>query len=327
MRFLGLFLILSFFVQQAGAETASSVASPRPEVSISPNDVHEVSAGLPILLRDIGNADFVSADLKVQAQNMKILEAMKAGEEKTFSNAEMVRVLKEKVATESNLTNLNWTYFVPEKITIRAKSMLPQARINSLLMNDLAERCDACRFQFKDLKIPNLKENKDLTSFNLDTSSLRIVGSFLIPAQVVFAGDVAKTFYVTGQLQTRVRALVATRALQAGESLDQKDYKEQEIEISFSQDSLAVPEDLKGKTLNKMLAVGRPIYKSDLKKEMVVQRGQLIRAISGDETFEVSVQMQAEETGAVGDLIRMKNTETQKLMSGRVVERGVVRIQ
>ena len=321
MRFLSLVLILVFCLK-ASAETA-----PRPEISILPNEIHEVSAGLPILLRDVGAAGFVSEDLKILAQDMKILEGMKAGEEKTFSNAEMVRVLKEKVAVENKLTNLNWTYFVPEKITFRAKSILPQNRISTMLMNDLSERCEACRFQFRDLKVPVLKENLDLKNINIDTSGLRIVGSFLIPVKVDYASGLQKTYYVTGQLQTHVKALVSTRALQVGDSLDSKDYKEQEIEISFSQDALAVVDDLKGKTLNKMLAVGRPIYKSDLKKEMVVQRGQLIRAISGDETFEVSAQMQAEENGAVGDLIRMKNTETQKLMSGRVIERGVVRIQ
>jgi flagella basal body P-ring formation protein FlgA len=66
---------------------------------------------------------------------------------------------------------------------------------------------------------------------------------------------------------------------------------------------------------------------SDLKREPAAHRGQVVRALVGDQDFEISINASAEENGFIGDLIKVKNLETQKMMSGIVIDKGVVKVQ
>jgi len=299
----------------------------RPEISISHADSIVVPSGQAVLLSDIATVSFVGTALQKKALDIKLFNAMAEGEQKQISNVEMVRLLKEKTAGESELLSVNWTYFVSEKIQITAKkNHLSTRRINNQILLGLTDRCADCQFTIRNLVVPLILEDSPLSSFDLDTSSLRLAGGFVLPLRVSFAG-VEKVFYVTGDTRTKTKALALNRALNMGEKISEKDVVSTETEITFQTDAFATLENLQGHSAGRYLQVGRVLLVSDLKKETVVQRGQIIQAISGDDNFEVSTQMQAEDSGAIGDLIRLKNTETQKLFSGRVVDRGVVRIQ
>jgi flagella basal body P-ring formation protein FlgA len=317
------FVLISLFVRSAGAEFASV----RPEISILSNPTTTVTAGQPVRLSDLGGASFVSNEVQKKAQNLIIIESIGDGEEKLYTNVQMVRLLKEKIAAQSDLASLNWTYFVPERIRVIGKTnSISENRLSNEILSLLQDKCAACSFRLQDLKVPQIKETSSLTGYELETSSLKTAGGFLLPLRVSFA-DGAKTYYVTGQVVVKAKALVTARSVNMGEKISMKDVRTEEVDLTYSNDAFATSEDLAGMTAARMLQMGRPIYKSDLKKEVVVLRGQVIRAISGNEAFEVSAQAVAEENGAVGDSIKLKNTETQKQMSGQVVDRGVVRIQ
>lgn len=303
-------------------------AGSRPEISVQSGSSITVAAGMPVLLKDIGGAGFVPAPAMAKAGSIVVFEPLADQEARSFSNSELVRVLKEKIAAEPDLAALKWTYFVPENVKIVGqKNFLSIARINQTLLESLVDKCETCTFRLNSVKVPTVQETQVMTAMDLETSPLKMAGSFLLPLRISFATGADKIYYVTGQVTARAKALVATRALTMGEKINSRDVKEQETEINFTNDAFATLDDLDGKTTGRSIQMGRAIYKSDLKREVVIQRGQMIRAVSGSDAFEVSAQMQAEDNGAVGDTVRLKNPETQKLMSGRVIDRGLVRIQ
>lgn len=299
----------------------------RPEIAIMSTAVHEVSAGQPVQLRDLGGADFVSPAAITQAGQTVLVEAMFAGEEQTFNGPEFVRLLKEKIAVQPELSGYNFTYFVPEKIKVRAvKNLISQTRVTALILESLMQKCDTCSFKIKDIKLPALESRGDMYAYELDLSSLKVSGSFLLPLRAHFESQ-EKTLYVTGTLQTRAKALVTTKVMSMGEKPETGSLRTEELDVNYAADAFATASDLEGRVLNKGIGLGRPLFRSDLKKEVVVSRGQMIRVLSGNDMFEVSSQMQAEESGAIGDYVKMKNLETQKMVSGQIVERGLVRIQ
>jgi flagella basal body P-ring formation protein FlgA len=120
---------------------------------------------------------------------------------------------------------------------------------------------------------------------------------------------------------------VTTRQLNPGEKITSRDFRMEEVDVTFAKDGVPKSSEVEGQLASRILSVNQPIFKSDYKKELAVTRGQLIRAISGNETFEVTSQAIAEEQGYVGDLIRIKNSESQKMLSGQIVEKGVVKVQ
>ncbi len=101
----------------------------------------------------------------------------------------------------------------------------------------------------------------------------------------------------------------------------------EEVDITYAKDGLPKPEEIDGQLAARMLQLNQPIFKSDFKRELAINRGQIIRAVSGNESFEITSQAVAEEQGYVGDVIKIKNSESQKTLSGQIVERGVVKVQ
>lgn len=318
-------LVICFFVVHTSLK---SLAASRPEISVLSNPETVVAAGLPVLLSDIGGAGFVHVSLIAKAGELQILEPLADNETKTFTNAELVRIIKEKVASHPDLLAQKWTYFVPENVKIVGrKNHISVNRLSASVLQTLAQKCESCSFKLSSIKIPEVKETTPFIAMDLETSPLKLSGSFLLPLRLTFAGGVEKVYYITGQITGKGKALAATRALMMGEKITSSDVREQETDLNYTNDAFATSEDLEGKTAGRMIQMGRVIYKSDLKRESVVQRGQVIRVISGNDAFEVSTQMMAEDNGAIGDQVRLKNPETLKLMSGRVVDRGVVRVQ
>ena len=66
---------------------------------------------------------------------------------------------------------------------------------------------------------------------------------------------------------------------------------------------------------------------SDLKKETVLKKGQMVKAIAGHAFFEVSISALAEEPGSIGDVIKLKNMDSLKMFSATIVDRGLVKIE
>lgn len=98
-------------------------------------------------------------------------------------------------------------------------------------------------------------------------------------------------------------------------------------DVTFAKDGSLRMEDIQGQMAARSLPVGSTVWASDLKREPAAKKGQIVKALLGDDSFEISVNMMAEDSGFVGDLIKVKNLETQKVLSGLVTEKGVVKLQ
>ena len=85
--------------------------------------------------------------------------------------------------------------------------------------------------------------------------------------------------------------------------------------------------NLVGMQANRFLNAGQVVQHSDVKKEQVLKRGQMVKAIVGNNSFEVMISAEAQEGGSVGDVVKIKNLDSQKVFAAKVIERGVVRIE
>ncbi|GIL16691.1 MAG: hypothetical protein BroJett040_04420 [Oligoflexia bacterium] len=297
----------------------------RPEISVI--NQAEVASQMPLRLKDIATVTFVEHQAKMAAFDLEILPAMRADQEITYKNSELIRILKTKINESSDLAQINWTFFVPETLNIKAvKNYISSFAIQNDLLARLKSKCEECTFQIKDLKLPVITEKVEMQKWQLDLEPLKLGGSFVLPLTAHFGGK-KETFWVSGVIKVMKKSAVATRQLSPGVRVQDSDIQMSLVDITFSNDALASVDEIRGQQLARAISVHQPIYKSDIKRELAIQRGQVIKAIIGNEVFEVTSQATAEEGGFVGDLIKIKNTETQKILSGQIIERGVVRIQ
>lgn len=197
-----------------------------------------------------------------------------------------------------------------------------EQRVLSQVRQAYQELCSDCRFEFRELRLPEINI-KALDDLNVVIDGVTWAGSFLLPLEI--AGQ--RVGWASGQIKILRQGLVARRALQTGDQITEADVEKEWVNVTFIKDQLATVQDISRLTPKRFLAVRQPLVMSELKKTTIVQRGQTVKVTYGDSDFEISTQMKAEESGGLGDLIRVKNTETQKILTVRVDKEGSARIE
>lgn len=198
---------------------------------------------------------------------------------------------------------------------------LVEASLLSQLRQGYQQLCSDCRIEFKDIKIPAFSP-EDVADLKIDFQSLKWGGSFLFPVE--FLGQ--PQAYISGQVRLHRKGVQAARAVNALEILSAADVKEDWIDATFLKDQPAGMEDLSGAVAKRFLSLRQPILKSDLRLPQIVSRGQIIKVLTGTENFEIVSQMRAEDSGSMGEMIRVK-TDANKILSVKVSAPGTARLE
>lgn len=314
-------LFISLFVSVlVTAQTAI-----RPDITV--NSVVEVRAGRPIYLKDIAAVGNVAADLERQAGETLVLEAMEDGQKISLKNINLLKTIRNKIGESAALGSLAWTYFVPEEVTIKAtKNFLNPSSISFDIESELRRKCAECAVTIRDFRVPTIKESKTVKQIDVDYESLKIGGAFILPVNVVTEGG-KRTYWITGYSKISKHGPIATRQISAGERISDKDFRMDLVDVTFARDGVPTATELQNQLAGRNISVNQPIFKGDIKRELAVKRGQAIKVITGTDLFEIVGQGIADDQGYVGDTIKLKTSETQKWITGQIIEPGVVRVQ
>lgn len=283
-----------------------------------------VRVGEPVRLGNLISGQIADGDLSNKVYNLVVFDPITSEEEKVFKSEELALILRQKLSFQ-DLQRLSMK--IPDQVRVQAKrNYLHAGDIIREISEQAKAICQACSIEFDDLKIPDLKLREEVLQTHLETQNLKAAGSFLLPLQVVTSQGKA-VYWVTGRLSFFKDAPVAKRMIRAGERILDSDVEMKKINISFAKDGAPTMAELNGKISLRTITMGQPVYMNDLKKEPAATRGQIIKILIGDENFEVMSSGTAEEAGSIGDVIKVKSSETQKLLSGVLVEKGTVRVQ
>jgi len=134
-----------------------------------------------------------------------------------------------------------------------------------------------------------------------------------------------------GAVQVSVNAkrshLAATRALQAGSTLDAGEFVLVESDwSSLPDDVVTEAEQVVGRTLIRSIPAGAPITLNLLRPTSVIRTGDRVRVQLSGSYFVVAGEGQALQAGAVGEQIRIKMANGQAV-SAMVVRQGVVEVR
>jgi flagella basal body P-ring formation protein FlgA len=283
-----------------------------------------VRVGEPVRLGNLISGQIQDTELSNRIYNLVVFDAITSEEEKSFQSEELALILRQKLSFQ-DLQRLSMK--IPEVVRVRAQRNYLHAGDIVREISEQAKRiCTDCSMEFDDLKIPELKVREEVLQTRLETQNLKAAGSFLLPLQVETSQG-RSVYWVTGKISFFKEAPVAKRLIRSGERLSEADVEMKKINVSFNKDGAPTLQELAGKISLRTITMGQPVFVSDLKKEPAATRGQIIKILIGDENFEVVSAGTAEEGGGIGDVIKVKSSETQKLLSGVLVEKGTVRVQ
>lgn len=310
-----LFLILSQMVFAEG---------PRPEVTIRPEI--RVSADMPIKLKDIAGLSYVKAEVMKVAGDLIIYDSAKSVDAKV-AGSELVKTVKRRLLSHPDTSLVAWTYFVPETVSFTISAMyLPPQSISFDLQRAVQEKCLDCDVSIRDLRIPQVQGGSKLISFDLGLEAVRGPGSILVPIKVVTDRG-QKAYWVSGIAKAVKQVHVTTRRIDRNARIKEEDLKLELTDVTLMTDRPVDKSELIGKQVSRPLQMGKPIFQSDILREVAVRRGQEVKAILSNDFFEVTSQALAEDQGYIGDVIKVRNPDTKKVLSGRIILNGVVKVE
>lgn len=305
-------LIFAFFI-------LTSAAWARPEIEI-PAQV-EISQRPLLRLSDIARLNQGSAPLLAFMDDVVLREDARDLVLVNHINAqEILAKVRGIMKNREDVRSLNPSFKIPSQVKVNfSKEAISTEEITRKILNHLNVTCSSCEYRVSVTKTP-VPTQKD---WDLDFSQMSSKGGFLLPLR---EGS-SQIKWISGTIRVSQLTPVTTRLILQGERVQSGDVRMVMTDVTYAKDSVVRSEDIQGQVAARSLPVGTPIWTSDLKREPAAKKGQIVKAMLGDETFEISVNMQAEDNGFVGDLIKVKNMETQKVMSGLVIEKGVVKLQ
>jgi flagella basal body P-ring formation protein FlgA len=121
--------------------------------------------------------------------------------------------------------------------------------------------------------------------------------------------------------------LVAKNTLERGRQIAASDVEMKKRNIVGLRDGFMTnPDDAMGFTLKKRVRELQPIAPAHLDQPVLIERGQQIVMIAEQDGVQAKMMGEALKKGRKGDIIKVRNLQSQRVVSARVDDRGVVRM-
>lgn len=234
---------------------------------------------------------------------------------------EVLEIFRKALNENAEIQSAKPVLKVPSEVKVSfSTNPISRSEVERKILNRLFSSCVGCDFKVTIQSTP--VPQSENWSVNYDFNELK--GGVLLP---LADGNNRSAKYVSANIRVSKLTPVAKRFVKVGDRVTMDDFEYKFTDITFAKDSPLNVEDIEDQISAKNIAAGAPVWAGDFKKQAAAQRGQIVKAVIGDENFEITTEMMAEESGYIGDTIRLKSLDTKKLFSGTVMAKGVVRIQ
>ncbi len=283
-----------------------SFAGMQPELTFS--SATEVSPRNEITIFDIVEAKNMNEQLVTDMKAIKI------------ADGKSIRIEKNELT--KMLHHLHAKFILPSEIKImRSKNDVSRMEVERKIKNHLQIDCFDCDLQIQISSVPSNLASDWILDLNIDLSKT----TAMIPIYSV--GQPEKKGWVVAQIKRYQKIPVLNRSAKMSEVITHDMISFEKRLIFNTRETILKSEALAGMQTSRYLNAGQPLFYSDFKRETVVKRGQMVKVLAGTQTFEVSMAGQVEEPGSIGDVVKIKNLDSQKVFAAKVIDRGIVRIE
>ncbi|MCK6418099.1 MAG: flagellar basal body P-ring formation chaperone FlgA, partial [Alphaproteobacteria bacterium] len=138
----------------------------------------------------------------------------------------------------------------------------------------------------------------------------------------------AQRIPVTGTYERMINVPVLRDTLNQGATIGERDLDQLALrERQVRPNMILKVENLIGKTPRRMVLAGQPVLENEIEQPLIVSRGENVMVIYRKGALQLTAQGKALENGAIGDIIRIANTNTNKTIEGEVTNAREVTIK
>ncbi len=134
--------------------------------------------------------------------------------------------------------------------------------------------------------------------------------------------------YVPAKIRLLGRVLVARNHLPRGSRIQADDLRYAEFDLARLNGAYYTDSGkLTGKVLKQSITAGRIIQPRMIDEPKLVQRGEGVTILAVSGGFEIRMKGKALMDGSAGQLIKVKNVKSRRIVEGEVVAPGLVRVR
>ena len=155
----------------------------------------------------------------------------------------------------------------------------------------------------------------------------RLAGAVGVNVLIADADTVLKRGVVTARVEASTRVWVAARSLARGARLTERDLRLERVDLqALPPGATARAADLVGFQLRRALREGAVVRTRFVEPVSLVERGQIVRIVVHGAGLEIVGKGRAVTDGALGEQIRVVNTDSRREILGRVASDGAVHV-
>jgi flagella basal body P-ring formation protein FlgA len=154
-----------------------------------------------------------------------------------------------------------------------------------------------------------------------------VSGAFFIRAKASSGGTVVGEWQLPLRAQLSQEVWVAATRLERGQELERSLLGVQKVDVLRERTPLLpATADPTAFDLTQSVPAGRPLTTRDVVARPVVRKGQVVEVTARQGLLAVTMKALALESGAVGDLIKLRNLESRREFSGQILHESKVQV-
>ena len=176
---------------------------------------------------------------------------------------------------------------------------------------------------WKGLKLPAARFAIAIT----ETPNGGINGTFLLKAKITSDGETVSEVQVSLRAQLWQDVWTASTRLERGQSLDRSLLTTSRVDaLRERQPPLLADVDPSTLEVAQTVSASRPLTRRDVIERPLVRKGQVVEVIAQQGQLAISMKALALESGAGGELIKLRNIESRKEFSGQILNENKVQV-
>ena len=154
-----------------------------------------------------------------------------------------------------------------------------------------------------------------------------INGTFLIRAKITSGGDLVSDLQIPLRAQLWQEVWTAASRLERGQALDRSLLSTAKVDVLREQQPPLLAEvDPSTLEVAQTVNASRPLTRRDVIERPLIRRGQVVEVVAQQGLLAISMKALALESGAGGELIKLRNLESRKEFSAQILNESKVRV-
>ncbi len=160
-----------------------------------------------------------------------------------------------------------------------------------------------------------------------ETPTGGINGTFLVRTKITSGGEIVGDMQVPLRAQLWQQVWTAASRLERGQALDRSLLSTTKVDVLREQQPPLLAEvDPASLEVAQAVNASRPLTRRDVIERPLIRRGQVVEVVARQGMLAISMKALALESGAGGELIKLRNLESRKEFSGQILNESKVQV-